>query len=60
MSSKNPEKSFQRSESHLFTTDGKGNKPQTAQAINEDEEDTLFEAGEFVDSNRVALQITVW
>ena len=39
---------------------GKGNKPQAAQAIDEDEEDTLFEAGEFGDSNPVALQRTVW
>ena len=54
MSSKNPEKSLQRSESHLFE-----NK-QTAQAIDEDEEDALFKAGEFGDSNPVALQRTVW
>ena len=54
MSSKNPEKSLQRSESHLFK-----NK-QTAQAIDEDEEDALFKAGEFGDSNPVALQRTVW
>ena len=54
MSSKNPEKSLQRSESHLFK-----NK-QTAQAIDEDEEDALFKAGEFCDSNPVALQRTVW
>ena len=39
---------------------GKGNKPQAAQAIDEDEEDTLFEAGEFGDSNPVALQRTMW
>ena len=39
---------------------GKGNKPQGAQAIDEDEEDALFEAGEFGDSNPVALQRTVW
>ena len=33
-----PEKSLQRSESHLFWHEhGKGNKPQAAQAINEDE-----------------------
>ena len=38
MSSKNPEKSLQRSESHLFWQEhGKGNKPQAAQAIDEDE-----------------------
>ena len=54
MSSKNPEKSLQQSESHLFK-----NK-QTAQAIDEDEEDALFKAGEFGDSNPVALQRTVW
>ena len=41
MSSKNPEKSLQRTESHLFCYEhGKGNKPQAAQAI--DEEDTLI------------------
>ena len=33
----------------------KGNKPQAAQAIDEDEEDALFEAGEFGDFNPVAL-----
>ena len=58
MSSKNPDKSLQRSESHLFTSMAKGNKPQAAQAIDEDE--ALFEAGEFGDSNPVALQRTVW
>ena len=35
-----------------------GNKPQAAQAIDEDEEDALFEAGECGDPNRVALQGT--
>lgn len=39
---------------------GKGNKSQAAQAIDKDEEDALFEAGEFGDSNLVALQRTVW
>ena len=39
---------------------GKGNKPQAAQAIDEDKEDALFKAGEFSDSNPVALQRTVW
>ena len=58
MSSKNPDKSLQRSESHLFTSTAKGNKPQAAQAIDEDE--AFFEAGEFGDSNPVALQRTVW
>ena len=34
---------MQRSESHLFWHEhGKGNKPQAAQAIDEDEEDVLF------------------
>ena len=43
MSSKNPEKSLQGSESHLFWHEyGKGNKTQAAQAIDEDEEDVLF------------------
>ena len=43
MKSKNPEKSLQRSESHLFWQEhGKWNKPQAAQAIDEDEEDVLF------------------
>ena len=58
MSSRNPDKSLQRSESHLFTSTAKGNKPQAAQAMDEDE--ALFEAGEFGDSNPVALQRTVW
>ena len=58
MSSKNPDKSLQRSESHLFTSTAKGNKPQAAQAMDEDE--ALIEAGEFGDSNPVALQRTVW
>ena len=43
MSSKNPEKSLQRSESQLFWHEhGKGNKPQAAQAIDEDEKDALI------------------
>ena len=36
------------------------NKLQATQAIDENEEDALFEAGEFGDSNPVALQRTVW
>ena len=36
------------------------NKLEAAQAIDEDEEDALFEAGEFGDSNPVSLQRTVW
>ena len=43
MSSKNPEKSLLRGESHLFWHEqGKGNKSQAPQAIDEDEEDALF------------------
>ena len=43
MSSKNPEKSLQRSETHLFWYEhGKGNKPQAAQAIDEHEEGALI------------------
>ena len=37
-----------------------GNKLQAAQAIDELEEDVLFEAEEFGDSNPVALQRTLW
>ena len=39
---------------------GKGNNPPAAQAIDENEEDALFGAGEFGDSNPVPLQRTVW
>ena len=39
---------------------GKGNNPQVAQTIDENEKDALFEAGKFGDSNPVALQRTVW
>ena len=54
-----PEKSLQRSESHLFWHEhGKGNKLQAAQAIDEDE--ALFLNFEFGDPNPVALQRTVW
>ena len=34
---------------------GKGNKPQAATALEDDEEDALFETGEFGDSNPVSL-----
>ena len=58
MSSKNPEKSLQRSESHLFWHEqGKGSKPQAAQAIEENEEDALFWIRH--GPNRVALQSPV-
>ena len=61
MSSKNLEKPLQRSESHLFWHEhGKGNKPQAAQAIDEDEEDALFLILIFGDLNPFALQRTEW
>ena len=48
MSSKNPETSLRRSESHLFTSTAKEtNRNLHAQAIDEGEEDAHFEAGEF-------------
>ena len=57
MSSKNLETSLRRGESPLFTSTAKEtNRNLHAQAIDEDEEDALFEAGEFGDPNRVALQ----
>ena len=59
MSSKNLETSLRRGESPLFTSTAKEtNRNLHAQAIDEDEEDALFEAGEFGDPNRVALQGT--
>lgn len=39
---------------------GKGKKPQTAEALEDEEEDALFEIAEFGDSNPVSLQWTVW
>ena len=39
---------------------GKGNKPQAATALEDDEEDALFKKGEFGDHNPVSLQRTVW
>ena len=39
---------------------GKGNKPQPATALEDDEEDALFKRGEFGDHNPVSLQRTVW
>ena len=63
MSSKNPEKSLQRSqfESQLFWHEhGEGNARQAAQASHEDEEDAFFFSFEFGDPNPVALQRTVW
>ena len=59
MSSKNLETSLWRGESPLFTSTAKEtNRNLHAQAIDKDEEDALFEAGEFGDPNRVALQGT--
>ena len=57
MSSKNLETSLWRGESPLFTSTAKGtNRNLHAEAIDKDEEDALFEAGEFGDPNRVAVQ----
>ena len=39
---------------------GKGNKPQAATALEDEEEDALFTTGEFGDSNPVSLQRTIW
>ena len=44
----------------LIHEHGKGNKPQAATALEDEEEDALFEIGEFGDSNPVSLQRTVW
>ena len=44
----------------LIHDHGKGNKPQAAQALEDNEEDVLFETGEFGDTNPVSLQRTVW
>ena len=57
MSSKNIETSLRRGESPLFTSTAKEtDRNLHAQAIDKDEEDAVFEAGEFGDSNLVALQ----
>ena len=55
-----PRKVLAAKRKSLVHEHGEGNKPQGAQAIDEDEEDALFEAGEFGHSNPVALQKTVW
>ena len=60
MSLKNPEKSLQRSESHLFTSTAKETNRKLLRSLLRREEDALFEAGELGDSNPVALQRTVW
>ena len=44
----------------LIHEHGKGNKPQAATTLEDEEEDALFEIGEFGDSNPVSLQRTVW
>ena len=57
MSSKNQEKSEQRSESHLFWHGhGKGNKRQAAQAIDEDEADALFLILNFATPNQLRFK----
>ena len=44
----------------LIHEHGKGNKLQAATALKDEEEDALFEIGEFGDSNPVLLQRAVW
>ncbi|XP_067023735.1 uncharacterized protein [Acropora muricata] len=44
----------------LIHEHGKSNKLQAAAALEDEEEDALFEIGEFGDSNQVSLQRTVW
>ena len=44
----------------LIHEQGKDSKPQAATALEDEEEDNLFEIGEFGDSNPVSLQRAVW
>ena len=44
----------------LIHDHGKGNKPKAAQALEDNEEDVLFETGELGDTNPISLQRTVW
>ena len=44
----------------LIHEHGKSNELQAAAALEDEEEDALFEIGEFGDSNQVSLQRTVW
>ena len=60
MSSKNPEKSLQRSESHLFTTTAKETNCKLLRISTKTKRMPFFEAREFGDSNPVALRRTVW
>ena len=60
MSSKNPEKSLQRSESHLFTSTAKETNRKLLRLSTKTKRMPFFEAREFGDSNPVALQRTVW
>ena len=43
-----------------LVSSGKGNKPQATRALTDTEEDSLFKAGEFGDSDPVVLQRTIW
>lgn len=44
----------------LVEVNAKGNRPQAARELTEEEEDLLFSSGEFGDQNPEALQRTVW
>ena len=44
----------------LVNTHGKGNKPHAADALDDKEEDALFDSGEFGLENPVSLQRTIW
>lgn len=44
----------------LLKTEGKGNRPNRAEALTFEEEEALFESGEFGFSNPTSLQRTVW
>lgn len=44
----------------LVVNNAKGNRPQTARELTEDEEDLLFKAGQFGDYDPEVLQCTVW
>ena len=60
MSSKNPEKSLQRSESHLFRSTAKETNRKLLRLSTKTKRMPFLQAGEFADSNPVALQRTVW
>ena len=44
----------------LVVSNAKGNRPQAARELTEDEEDLLFENGQFGEDDPEVLQRTVW